>query len=348
MNQPVLVTGAAGFIGAAVCERLLERGERVVGIDNLNSYYDPSLKQARLDRLGAFAPSPANGPGEAEPAWSFHRLDLADGEAMAALFASIRPRAVVHLAAQAGVRYSLENPAAYIQANLVGLGHILEGCRHHGVEHLVYASSSSVYGGNKAMPFAEGQPVNHPVSLYAATKKANELMAHTYSHLYGLPATGLRFFTVYGPWGRPDMAPMLFAKAILAGEPIKVFNNGQMRRDFTYIDDIVTGVIACLDKPATADPAFDGANPDPATSWAPHRVFNIGNAQPTELLHFIRVLEQVLGRQAVQDFQPMQPGDVVATAADTSLLEAWVGFKPSTPIELGVERFARWYRQFYG
>jgi UDP-glucuronate 4-epimerase len=338
MSQQVLVTGAAGFIGAAVCESLLARGEQVVGLDNLNSYYDPALKQARLDRLDGIAP----------PAWSFHRLDLDDGDAMAALFASTKPKAVVHLAAQAGVRYSLENPAAYIQANLVGFGHILEGCRHHGVEHLVYASSSSVYGGNKAMPFAESQPVNHPVSLYAATKKANELMAHTYSHLYGLPATGLRFFTVYGPWGRPDMAPMLFAKAILAGEPIKVFNNGQMRRDFTYIDDIVTGVIACLDKPATADPAFDAANPDPATSWAPHRVFNIGNAQPTELLHFIKVLEQALGRQAVQDFQPMQPGDVVATAADTSLLEAWVGFKPSTPIELGVERFASWYRQFYG
>ena len=337
MNQPVLVTGAAGFIGAAVCERLLERGERVVGLDNLNSYYDPALKQARLDRLD----------GVTSTAWRFQLLDLADGEAMADLFAATKPRAVVHLAAQAGVRYSLENPAAYIQANLVGFGHVLEGCRHHGVEHLVYASSSSVYGGNKAMPFAEGQPVNHPVSLYAATKKANELMAHTYSHLYGLPATGLRFFTVYGPWGRPDMAPMLFAKAILAGEPIKVFNNGQMRRDFTYIDDIVTGVIACLDKPATPDPAFDAANPDPATSWAPHRVFNIGNAQPTELLHFIGVLELALGRKAIQDFQPMQPGDVVATAADTSLLETWVGFKPSTPIELGVERFARWYRQFY-
>jgi UDP-glucuronate 4-epimerase len=348
VNQPVLVTGAAGFIGAAVCERLLERGESVVGIDNLNGYYDPALKQARLDRLDGMASSAPLPNAAGQRLWSFHRIDLADGEAMAALFAATRPRAVVHLAAQAGVRYSLENPAAYIQANLVGFGHILEGCRHHGVEHLVYASSSSVYGGNKAMPFAEGQPVNHPVSLYAATKKANELMAHTYSHLYGLQATGLRLFTVYGPWGRPDMAPMLFAKAILAGEPIKVFNNGQMRRDFTYIDDIVTGVIACLDKPATADPGFDAANPDPATSWAPHRVFNIGNAQPTELLHFIGVLEQALGRQAIQDLQPMQPGDVVATAADTSLLEAWVGFKPSTPIELGVERFARWYRQFYG
>jgi len=348
MSQPVLVTGAAGFIGAAVCGRLLERGESVVGIDNLNGYYDPALKQARLDRLDGMASSAPLPNAAGQGLWSFHRLDLADGEVMEDLFAATRPRAVVNLAAQAGVRYSLENPAAYIQANLVGFGHILEGCRHHGVEHLVYASSSSVYGGNKAMPFAEGQPVNHPVSLYAATKKANELMAHTYSHLYGLPATGLRFFTVYGPWGRPDMAPMLFAKAILAGEPIKVFNNGQMRRDFTYIDDIVTGVIACLDKPATAYHGFDAANPDPATSWAPHRVFNIGNAQPTELLHFIGVLEQALGRQAIQDLQPMQPGDVVATAADTSLLEAWVGFKPSTPIELGVERFARWYRQFYG
>ena len=338
--RPILVTGAAGFIGAAVALRLLGRGERVIGVDNLNSYYDPALKRARLARI-------AERP-EAAQAWRFEPLNVESGEALLALFAAECPWAVVHLAAQAGVRHSLENPAAYIQSNLVGFGHILEGCRHHGVEHLVYASSSSVYGGNRQMPFSEQHAVNHPVSLYAASKKANELMAHTYSHLYGLPATGLRFFTVYGPWGRPDMAPMLFARAILAGEPIRVFNHGCMRRDFTYIDDIVTGVIACLDKPATADPAFDAANPDPATSWAPHRVFNIGNAQPTELLHFIGVLEQALGRQAVQDFQPMQPGDVVATAADTSLLEAWVGFKPSTPIEVGVERFARWYRQFYG
>ena len=347
MNQPVLVTGAAGFIGAAVCERLLERGERVVGLDNLNSYYDPSLKQARLERLGELAPSPANEPGEAASAWSFHRLDLADGEAIADLFAATKPRAVVNLAAQAGVRYSLENPAAYIQANLVGFGHILEGCRHHGVEHLVYASSSSVYGGNTNLPFTEHQPVNHPVSLYAATKKANELMAHTYSNLYGLPATGLRFFTVYGPWGRPDMAPMLFAKAILAGEPIRVFNQGRMRRDFTYIDDIVSGVIACADKPATPNPAFDAAAPDPATSWAPHRLFNIGNSQPVQLLYFIELLERALGRQAIRDLQPMQPGDVEATTADTSLLEAWVGFCPSTSIEVGVERFARWYQVSY-
>jgi UDP-glucuronate 4-epimerase len=251
------------------------------------------------------------------------------------------------LAAQAGVRYSLENPGAYLQSNLVGFGAILEGCRHHGVVHLVYASSSSVYGGNTNLPFTEHQSVNHPVSLYAATKKANELMAHTYSHLYGLPATGLRFFTVYGPWGRPDMAPMLFAKAILAGEPIRVFNQGRMRRDFTYIDDIVTGVIACADKPASADPRFDSAAPDPATSWAPHRLFNIGNSQPVELLYFIDLLERALGRQAIRDLQPMQPGDVEATAADTSLLEAWVGFSPSTSIEVGVERFARWYQASY-
>ena len=338
MTGSVLVTGAAGFIGAAVCERLLARGEQVVGIDNLNTYYDPALKHARLARVAAAA-----APG----AWSFERLDLEDGPAIAALFARIRPRLVIHLAAQAGVRYSIDNPAAYLQSNLVGFGHMLEGCRHHGVEHLVYASSSSVYGGNTNLPFTEHQPVNHPVSLYAATKKANELMAHTYSHLYGLPATGLRFFTVYGPWGRPDMAPMLFAKAILAGEPIRVFNHGRMRRDFTYIDDIVAGVIACADKPATADPAFEPAAPDPATSWAPHRLFNIGNSEPVELLRFIDLLEQALGRPAIRDLQPIQPGDVEATAADTQLLEAWVGFRPATPIELGVERFAQWYRATY-
>lgn len=336
---PILVTGAAGFIGAEVARVLLERGDAVLGIDNLNPYYNPALKQARLDRLAGVA-------GAAERL-RFQRLDLEDGAAMAALFAQHQPRAVIHLAAQAGVRYSLDNPAAYIQSNLVGFGHILEGCRHHGVGHLVYASSSSVYGGNRRMPFSEQHAVNHPVSLYAATKKANELMAHTYSHLYGLPATGLRFFTVYGPWGRPDMAPMLFAKAILAGEPIKVFNHGQMQRDFTYIDDIVQGVIRCLDKPATADEQFDPMAPNPATAAVPHRVFNIGNAQPTELLHFISVLEQALGCKAIQELQPMQPGDVVATAADTSALEQWIGFHPSTSIEVGVERFAHWYQKSY-
>ena len=339
MTGPVMVTGAAGFIGAALVQRLLSRGQRVVGLDNLNSYYDPQLKRARLARIEASAP---------EAAWRFEQLALEQADALMDLFARERQSVVVNLAAQAGVRYSIENPAAYIQSNLVGFGNLLEGCRHHGVQNLVYASSSSVYGGNRNLPFQERQPVNHPVSLYAASKKANELMAHTYSHLYDLPATGLRFFTVYGPWGRPDMAPMLFARAILAGEPIKVFNDGRMQRDFTYIDDIVEGVIRCCNKPATIDQTFDPLQPDPATAAAPHRVFNIGNSQPTELLHFIEVMEHALGCKAIKDFQPMQPGDVVATAADTQALEAWVGFRPSTPIEVGVGRFARWYREFYG
>ena len=338
MKRTILVTGAAGFIGAALSIRLLHRGDRVVGLDNLNDYYDPSLKQARLRQIEAMAPAGA---------WRFERLALEDVEALTALFAEERPQVVVNLAAQAGVRFSLENPAAYIQSNVVGFGHLLEGCRHYGTDNLVYASSSSVYGGNRNLPFHERQPVNHPVSLYAASKKANELMAHTYSHLYGLPATGLRFFTVYGPWGRPDMAPMLFARAILAGEPIKVFNHGKMQRDFTYIDDIVEGLLRCCDKPATANAAFDPLHPDPATAAAPHRVFNIGNSQPTELLRFIVVLEQALGREAIKDFQPMQPGDVVATAAETTALEQWVGFKPSTSIEKGVDAFARWYRDYF-
>ena len=338
MARTVLVTGAAGFIGAALSQRLLQQGDRVVGLDNLNDYYDPSLKQARLRQIEAFAQ---------KGAWRFVEMALEDGDALMALFASEKPTVVVNLAAQAGVRYSLENPAAYIQSNLVGFGHLLEGCRHHGIKNVVYASSSSVYGGNRNLPFHEQQPVNHPVSLYAASKKANELMAHTYSHLYGLPATGLRFFTVYGPWGRPDMAPMLFARAILAGEQIKVFNHGKMQRDFTYIDDIVEGVLRCCDKPATANLEFDPLQPDPATAAAPHRVFNIGNSQPTELLRFIEVMEQALGREAIKDFQPMQPGDVVATAADTSALEQWVGFKPSTSIEEGVDAFARWFRDYF-
>ena len=307
-DAPVLVTGVAGFIGAAVTARLLARGERVVGLDNLNPYYAPALKRARLSQLQALP--------QAAAAFRFHPLELDDRFAIAELFAASRLRVVVHLAAQPGVRYSLENPAAYIQSNLVGFGHILEGCRH--------------------------QAVNHPVSLYAATKKANELMAHTFSHLYGLPATGLRFFTVYGPWGRPDMAPMLFARAILAGEAIRVFNHGCMRRDFTYIDDIVEGVIRCLDKPATADLDFDPLQPNPATAAVPHRLFNIGNAQPVELLQFIAQLEQALGREAIKDFQPMQPGDMEATAADTSALEAWVGFRPHTPLEDGLAQFAAW------
>ncbi len=339
MTRTVLVTGAAGFIGAALSQRLLQRGDRVVGVDNLNDYYDPALKQARLREIEAVA---------SRNAWRFERMSLEDGDALMDLFAAETPSVVVNLAAQAGVRYSLENPAAYIQSNLVGFGHILESCRHHGVGHLVYASSSSVYGGNRNLPFHERQAVNHPVSLYAASKKANELMAHTYSHLYGLPATGLRFFTVYGPWGRPDMAPMLFARAILAGDPIKVFNHGKMQRDFTYIDDIVEGVLRCCDKPATANAEFDTLQPDPATAAAPHRLFNIGNSQPIDLMRFITVMEQSLGCEAVKDFQPMQPGDVVATAADTDALERWVGFRPSTSIETGVNHFARWYRMYAG
>jgi UDP-glucuronate 4-epimerase len=331
----ILVTGAAGFIGFHLCQRLLDRGESVTGLDNLNAYYDPALKQARLALL------------EARGGFRFIRQDLEDGEGMAALFAEGRPQRVVHLAAQAGVRHSIENPAAYLQSNLVGFGHVLEGCRHGGVTHLVYASSSSVYGGNTRLPFCEGQGVDHPVSLYAASKKANELMAHTYSHLYGLPATGLRFFTVYGPWGRPDMALFRFTRAILAGEPIDLYNGGQMVRDFTYIDDIIEGVVRVLDRPATPDPDFDAARPHPGRSWAPHRVFNIGNATPTPLLTYVEALEQALGRAAERRLLPLQPGDVPATAADTSALEAWTGFRPATPVAEGVARFVAWYRDFY-
>ena len=337
----VLITGAAGFIGYHLSQRLLQGGTAVLGFDNLNPYYDPALKRARLAQLQATAARTGS-------PFQLIEADLEDRSAVEAAFAAHKPQKVVNLAAQAGVRYSIENPAAYIQANLVGFGHVLEGCRHHGIEHLVYASSSSVYGGNTRLPFSEQQGVDHPVSLYAASKKANELMAHTYSHLYGLPATGLRFFTVYGPWGRPDMALFLFTKAMLEGRPIQVFNNGQMTRDFTYVDDIIESLIRLLDKPAAPDPAFDPANPDPATSWAPHRVFNIGNSNPTPLMDYIEAVESALGVSAEKEFLPMQPGDVPATAADTSALEAWVGFKPNTPVREGVARFVAWYRQFYG
>ena len=336
-----LVTGAAGFIGFHLSSRLLERGTPVLGFDNVNPYYDPALKRARIAQLQATA---------ARTGSSFQLIEanLEDRAAVEEAFMEHKPQQVVNLAAQAGVRYSIENPAAYIQSNLVGFGHILEGCRHHGIEHLVYASSSSVYGGNTNLPFSEQQGVDHPVSLYAASKKANELMAHTYSHLYKLPATGLRFFTVYGPWGRPDMALFLFTKAILAGEPIQVFNNGQMVRDFTYVDDIVESLVRVLDKPATPDPAFNPSQPNPASSWAPHRVFNIGNSNPTPLLDYIGAIESALGITASKQFLPMQPGDVPATAADTSALEAWTGFKPNTPVREGVARFVAWYREFYG
>ncbi len=331
----ILLTGAAGFIGMHTALRLLARGDTVVGVDNLNDYYDVTLKEARLARLSS------------QRNFSFQRLDVADNAAMAALFAAERPQRVIHLAAQAGVRYSLTNPHAYVESNLQGFMNILEGCRHNGVAHLVYASSSSVYGGNTALPFDEHQNLDHPISMYAATKKANELMAHTYSHLFGLPTTGLRFFTVYGPWGRPDMALFLFTHAILAGKAIDVFNNGEMVRDFTYVDDIVEGVIRVTDKIATPDPAFDPAHPDPATSSAPYRVFNIGNNRPTPLLDYIGALEQALGITAQKNFLPMQPGDVPATAANTDALDAWIGFKPDTAVTAGVARFVEWYRGYY-
>ena len=330
----VLVTGAAGFIGMHVCERLLARGDDVVGVDNLNDYYDVALKEARLARLTP------------DPRFRFFRLDIADREGIAALFAAERPQRVINLAAQAGVRYSLENPHSYVDSNVVGFVNILEGCRHNGVEHFVYASSSSIYGGNERMPYSEHDNVDHPVSLYAATKKANELMAHTYSHLFRLPTTGLRFFTVYGPWGRPDMAYFLFTKAILAGRPIDVFNHGKMRRDFTYIDDITEGVIRVLDRTPQADPGFDRQTPDPAASWAPYRVFNIGNNQPVDLMVFITALEQALGKTATKNFLPMQDGDVPATYADTTEIVREVGFSAGTPVDEGIRRFVDWYRSY--
>jgi UDP-glucuronate 4-epimerase len=332
----ILLTGAAGFIGMTTALRLLARGDEVVGLDNLNDYYDVRLKHDRLARLTPHA------------AFRSVKMDVADRDGMAALFAAERFDRVIHLAAQAGVRYSLTNPHAYVESNLVGFMNVLEGCRHSGVQHLVYASSSSVYGGNTKMPFSESDSVDHPVSMYAATKKANELMAHTYSHLFGLPTTGLRFFTVYGPWGRPDMALFLFTKAILEGRAIDVYNHGRMQRDFTYVDDIVEGVIRVLDRVATPDPAFDALAPDPATSNAPFRVFNIGNQQPVPLLDFIGCIEDALGMKAEKNLLPLQDGDVPATFADVSALTAWTGFAPGTDIREGVGRFVGWYRGYYG
>ena len=332
----VLVTGAAGFIGFHLAKRLLDRGDAVTGLDNLNSYYDVSLKEARLGKL-----QPMRG-------FDFVRADLADRDAMDKVFARGRYDAVVNLAAQAGVRYSLENPRAYVNANVAGFMNILEGVREHGTGHLVYASTSSVYGLNSKLPFEEQQNTDHVMSLYAATKKANEAMAHSYAHLFRIPCTGLRFFTVYGPWGRPDMALFKFTKGILAGEPIPVFNEGKMVRDFTYVDDIVEGVMRVIDRPATADPEFDAANPNAATSSAPWRVYNIGNRRRVELMTYIRALENALGKKARLDMLPMQKGDVAATEADTSALEELTGFAPHTPVEEGVRRFVEWYRGFYG
>jgi UDP-glucuronate 4-epimerase len=332
----VLITGAAGFIGSAVAQRLLARGDRVCGVDNLNDYYDVALKQARLDRLLP------------RPDFRFVRADIADRAAMADLFGRERFDAVLNMAAQAGVRYSIENPAAYVDANLVGFGNVLEGCRRGGVKHLVFASSSSVYGSNSKLPFAESDNVDHPISLYAATKKANELMAHAYAHLYRLPCTGLRFFTVYGPWGRPDMALFKFTRGVLEGRPIPVFNRGQMVRDFTYIDDIVEGVVRVIDRPAAGNAAWTGQDPDPATSHAPYRVYNIGNNRPVQLMRYVEVLEQAVGRKAVLDLLPMQDGDVPATVADVGRLERELGYRPQTTVEVGVPKFVEWYRSYFG
>lgn len=331
----VLVTGAAGFIGYATCNALLGRGDEVIGLDNLSDYYDVRLKQARLNRL------------KARERFRFERLDIASRERIASLFAVNRFDAVVHLAAQAGVRYSLTNPHAYVDSNIVGFLNVLEGVRHYGAKHLIFASSSSVYGANGKLPFSEHDNVDHPVSLYAATKKANELMAHSYAHLYGIRCTGLRFFTVYGPWGRPDMALFVFAKGILSGQPIPVFNHGNMVRDFTYVDDIIEGVLHLIDHPAAPDLSWRPESPDPATSQAPYRIYNIGNNRPVKLTRYIEILERTLGKKAVLDLQPMQKGDVPATVADVSALEQAVHYRPKTPVEVGIPKFVDWYRNYY-
>jgi UDP-glucuronate 4-epimerase len=331
----ILVTGSAGFIGSALTLRLLERGDTVIGIDNHNTYYDPAIKEARLARHTN------------HPNYTHLRIDLADRSSIEAAFTAHKPQRVVNLAAQAGVRYSIDNPLAYIDSNIVGFAHILEGCRHHGVEHLVYASSSSVYGASTTMPFSIHQNVDHPLSLYAASKKANELMAHTYSHLYGLPTTGLRFFTVYGPWGRPDMALFKFTKAILAGEPIQVFNHGKHRRDFTYVDDIVEGIIRTLDRPAPSNPQWDSNLPDPGTSLAPWRVYNIGNNQPVELMDYIGAIEKALGKTAIKELLPIQSGDVPDTFADVSDLVEQFNYQPATTVKDGIQQFVSWYSNYY-
>ncbi len=349
----VLVTGTAGFIGFHLARRLLAEGHPVIGIDNLNDYYDVNLKRARLRELG-FAAADLEGLERRDgarleaPGIVFYKADLQDRERMGAIFAGEKPRLVAHLAAQAGVRYSLQNPWAYMESNIIGFMNILENCRQHPVRHLVFASSSSVYGGNREQPFSVSHNVDHPLSLYAASKKANELMAHSYAHLYGIPATGLRFFTVYGPWGRPDMALFIFTRRILAGEPVEVYNHGNMKRDFTYIDDIVEGIWRVMNRPPSPDPGWDAQRPDPASSSAPYRIFNIGNNRPVDLLHFIGLIEKELGRRAKKVLLPLQPGDVPETSADIEALDRHVGFAPSTPVEDGVARFIQWYREYYG
>ena len=336
----ILITGSAGFIGFHLSKELLKKGINVIGYDNVNEYYDPNLKEARLKELKIIA-------SKLSSEFTFIKGNLEDKQLLTDTFRCYKPEKVVNMAAQAGVRYSIENPSSYINSNLVGFGNVLEECRNNNVGHLIYASSSSVYGGNSNMPFSEQHGVDHPVSLYAASKKANELMAHTYSHLYGLPSTGLRFFTVYGPWGRPDMALFLFTKAILNNKPIKIFNNGNMIRDFTYIDDIVESLIRVINKPAVSDSNFDKLNPNPATSWAPHRLFNIGNSNPVELMKYISAIEDSIGKKAIKNYLPIQPGDVIATSADTKLLEEWIDFKPKTSIQFGISKFVEWYRKFY-
>ncbi len=335
----VLVTGACGFIGFHLSKKLLKKDYQVIGIDNFNNYYNPKLKEERLKRLENISNSDQ---------FKIFRVDIKNSDSLKNIFKNYRPDVVVNLAAQAGVRYSIENPSEYIQTNLVGFSNIIECCRHHNIKHLVYASSSSVYGGNTNIPFSEKEPVDHPLSLYAATKKSNELIAHSYSHLYRIPATGLRFFTVYGPWGRPDMALFLFTKSILEDKPIRVFNNGKMTRDFTFVDDIAESVVRIILKPATPDDKFDTHNPNPATSWAPHRIYNIGNSNPISLMNYISAIEDCLGKKAKKEFLPLQMGDVPSTSSDCSELESWIGYRPRTSVTDGVRKFVEWYREFYG
>ena len=336
----ILVTGAAGFIGAAVCQRLIREGHKVIGFDNLNSYYSKNLKKARVSQIDEIS-------NKYKIKWNFYERSLSDRVFLDIIFKKHSPTIVIHLAAQAGVRYSMQNPSAYFESNIIGFGNVLECCRNYGVNNLIYASSSSVYGGNKNIPFQENHIVDHPISLYAATKKSNELLAHAYSHLFKIPSTGLRFFTVYGPWGRPDMAPMIFVKSIISGKPINVYNYGKMKRDFTYIDDVVEGIYRCIFKPANSDKSFNRFKPNPAKSFAPHRIFNIGNSKPIELLKFIVLIEDKLKLKAIKNMMPIQPGDVEVTCADTSELKEWIEYKPVTNIEDGINKFVDWYRNFY-